>query len=174
MILKKYALSNNVDVDAVLLYVKPHNSFAGKQMNINKMPYINVKHCIGLLPKVKDWNDIIKLFEICFDVPEKAFWKTDVSQYYAAKKYMVSEFERIIMTENKIFASQQTDEHLWMMAGADRLKRFSDTLPLVQLGKILGQYPFDLGKKPYSEIFTLLVMSKTQNEVEIEYQKLNR
>jgi len=174
MILKKYALSNDANSDAVLLYVNPRNSFAGRQMNINKMPYVNVKYCIGLLPKVKDWQGIIKLFEICFDVNERAFWKADVSEFYAAKKYMVSEFERIILTENKVLSSQKQDEHLWMMAGADRLQMFSDTLPLVQLGKMLGQYPFDLGKKPYSEIFTLLTATKIQSEVETEFQKLNR
>lgn len=174
MILKKYALSNDVSNDAVLLYVNARNSFAGKQMNINKMPYVNVKYCIGLLAKVTDWQGIIKLFEVCFDVQEKNFWKADVSEFYAAKKYMVSEFERVVVTESKVLSSQQKDEHLWVMAGADRLKMFSDTLPLVQLGKMLGQYPFDLGLKPYSEIFTLLAMTKIQSEVEIEFQKLSR
>ena len=60
------------------------------------------------------------------------------------------------------------------MAGADRLKPYNDTLPLVQLGKLFGQYPFYLGRKPYGEIFSLLAQTKTQNEVENDYQKLVR
>lgn len=85
---------------------------------------------------------------------------------------MLAEFERIIAIENKLLATQTTDGHLWQMAGADRLKPYSDTLPLLQLGKQLGQYPFDLGRKPYSEIFSLLAQTKTQNEVENDYRKL--
>lgn len=95
-----------------------------------------------------------------------------VTEYFSARKFMLAEFERIIITENKLLATQSTDSHLWEMAGADKLKPYSDTLPLLQLGRLLGQYPFDLGRKPYSEIFNLLAQTKTQNEVEAAYRKL--
>ena len=85
---------------------------------------------------------------------------------------MLVEFERIIANENTLLTTQTTDGHLWELAGADKLKPYSDTLPLLQLGKLFGQYPFDLGRKPYGEIFNLLAQTKAQNEVESEYRKL--
>ncbi|MES2487388.1 MAG: hypothetical protein V4581_15760 [Bacteroidota bacterium] len=173
--LKQYtALPDTLQYDLLLEHLNPKNSFASRQMHIANMPYANVKYCIRLLPKVNSWPGIQQLFEICFEVPEKTFYNTRIVEFFAAKKFMVAEFTRIIQTENKILSSQSTDNHLWDMSGADKLKPYTDTLPLVQLGKLLGQYPFDLGRKPYGEIFSLLAQTKTQNEVEAEYQKLSR
>jgi hypothetical protein len=173
--LKQYtALKNTSQYDAILTHLQPKNNFGGSQMNIAQMPYANVKYCIRLLPKVNSWDGIKQLFEICFDVPEKTFWSTRIIDYFSARKFMIAEFERVIATENKLLATQSTDNHLWEMAGADKLKPYSDTLPLLQLGKLLGQYPFDLGRKPYNEIFNLLAQTKMQNEVEAAYQKLSR
>ena len=173
--LKHYiGLKDTSQYDALLTHLNPKNNFGGRQMNISQMPYANVKYCIRLLPKINSWEGIQQLFEICFDVSAKAFLNTRITHYFAARKFMLSEFERVISTENKLLATQSTDGHLWQMAGADKLKPYTDTLPLLQLGKLLGQYPFDLGRKPYSEIFNLLVQTKTQNEVEAEYRKLSR
>ena len=173
--LKQYTqLTDTLPYDSILTHLNPKNSFGGSRMDIDQMPYANVKYCIRLLPKVSDWSGIQQLFEICYNVPEKTFWHTRITEYFAARKFMLLEFERIILTENKLLATQSTDANLWQMAGADKLKPYSDTLPLLQLGKLLGQYPFDLGRKPYSEIFNLLAQTKTQNEVEAEYQKLSR
>ncbi len=168
------ALPNTLVYDSVLNYLKPKNIFSGNSMNIAAMPYNNVKYCIRLLTKVSSWQSILKLFEICFGINEKTFWCTRITEYFAARKYMINEFQRIIKTEEKLLATQSTDDHIWQMAGAEKLRPYSDTLPLVQLGKLLGQYPFDLGRKPYGEIFSLLAQTKTQNEVEAEYQKLSR
>lgn len=171
--LKHYTrLPDTTAYDLVLEHLKPANSFSGKAMNANAMPYANVKYCIRLLPKIKAWEDIIQLFEICFDTTEKAFWNASVTEFFAARKFVTAELGRIIAAENKLLTSLSTDNHLWQMAGADKLKPYSDTLPLLQLGKLFGQYPFDLGRKPYGEIFSLLAQTKAQNEVETEYRKL--
>ena len=171
--LKQYTrLRDTTQYDLLLEHLNPANTFAGRQMDIAKIPYANVKYCIRLLPKVSDWNGVRQLFEICFDIDEKSFWKAPVTEYFPAKKFMLKELERIMKTENKLLSTMSTDSHLWDMAGADKLKPHSDTLPLLQLGKLLGQYPFDLGRRPYGEIFSLLAQTKTQNEVETEYRKL--
>ncbi|WP_159799253.1 hypothetical protein [Flavobacterium sp. MK4S-17] len=173
--LKQYTrLENPLMYDAVLEHLNPKNSFSGKQMNINVMPYANVKYCIRLLPKITGWEGIAELFIICYDIPEAAFWKARVKEYFAARKFILNEFERILKTEAKVFSATGTDEHLWKMAGADKLKPYGDTLPLLQLAKLTGQYPFDLGRKPYGEIFSLLAQLKAQNDVEMEYQKLHK
>ncbi len=171
--LKKYAqLDDTFLYDAILEHLKAKNSFAKKQMDINNMPYANVKYCMRLLPKIKDWQGVYQLFSICYDIPEKAFWRAGIVEYFSARKFILKELERIAITENKVLASQSTDGYLWKMAGAEKLNPYNDTLPLVQLGKMLGQYPFELGRKPYGEIFSLLAQTKLQNEVEADYRKL--
>lgn len=172
--INKYIADNKaLEYDAILSSLKPNNSFAGRKMTVGVMPYANVKYAIRMLNKLDSWETMAQLFEICFDVPDVIFWETGIIEYYQARAFMIHEFQRIIDNESKMLASQSTDEHVWMMAGADRLKPYSDTLPLIQLGKIFGLYPFDIGRKPYNEVFNLLVQIKVQNEVEREYQKLN-
>ena len=171
--LKQYAaLADTSAYDTLLEHLNAVNSFGSSTMEISTMPYANVKYCIRLLQKIDSWQGIEQLFSICFDVKDKAFWNSRITEYFAARKFMISAFEKVIKTENKLLATQSTDGHLWQMAGADKLKPYSDTLPLLELGKLFGQYPFDLGRKPYGEIFSLLAQTKTQNEVENEYRKL--
>jgi hypothetical protein len=171
--LKQYtSLPDTSQYDAVLPHLNPKNTFAGKSLNLHAMPYANVKYCIRLLPKINSWESVAELFTICFEVDETMFWNATVTEYFAARNYIVSAFEKLIATENKLLSGISTNAHLWKMAGAVRLKPYGDTLPLLQLGKLLGQYPYDLGRKPYGEIFSLLAQTKTQNEVEQEYQKL--
>lgn len=171
--LKQYAqLKDTSKYDMLLGWEKPANNVGGQSMDVNTMPYANVKYCIRLLTKAGDWSTVQQLFEICFDIDKESFWKMSVKEFFSAKKYLTAEFERVIITEAKLMSSMSTDAHLWQMAGADKLKPYNDTLPLIQLGKLFGQYPFELGRKPYSEIFSLLVQIKTQGEVENEYQKL--
>lgn len=167
--------------DAILDVLKPKQCIyitkmkylkVGKKMNVNAMPYVNVKYCMRLLGKANGWDEIIKLFDICFGITEEQFWKMSIVQFFHGRQYLIQEFKRLVEVESRVLASQSTDEHLWQMAGADKLKPYNDTLPLVQLGKMFGQYPFELGRKPYGEVFSLLAQVKVQNEVETEYQKL--
>jgi len=157
---------------AILDAITPANGFAGRTMNINTMPWSNVRYCMRMLQRPMDMPGICQLFEICFDIDADAFWGAGIIEFYQAKRYIIHQFESVATNEAKVLHSQSKDEHLWMMAGADRLKPFADTLPLLQLGKAFGQYPFDLGRKPYSEVFSLLVQLKTQGEVEQEFHKL--
>lgn len=178
--LKQYIKLKDPSPYDILEHLKPVNRIVVRrgflkkrlQMDLNKMPYANVKYCIRLVQKVSSWDNIATLFEICFDLKPDEFWNLPIKQFFAARRHMIREFSKMVESENKLLASTSTDSHLWDMAGADKLKPYNDTLPLLQLGKQFGQYPFDMGRKPYGEIFNLLVQIKVQNEVESEYQKL--
>jgi hypothetical protein len=68
--------------------------------------------------------------------------------------------------------SVSADAGIWEAAGGNQLNEFSDVLPLSQLAKIYGGYPFDFGEKKYVEIIYLLRMNNLQNQIEAEFQKL--
>lgn len=171
--LKTYAVMKDTSkYDVILEHLNPCASFMGKSLDIMSMPYTNVKHCIRLLNRIKDWEGIIELFHVCFDIDTETFWKSGVKEYYAARKAVIKGFETVVSNEVKLLASTSTDAAMWQMAGAESLNQFSDTLPLVQLGEKFGMYPFEIGRKPYSEVLSLLVQIKRQGEVETEYKKL--
>ncbi len=169
---KEYSQLTDVSAYKMLEMLAAKNSFLNKQMNINAMPYSNVKYCIKIIYKTDSWEQIRNLFQICYGVNEKEFWNAGIIEYYQSQKYIIESFIAVVDNENKMFSSNNTDENLWKMAGAERLNPFNDTLPLLNLGKAIGMYPFDLGRKPYGEVLTLLIAIKIQGEVESDYQRL--
>lgn len=166
--LKYFIKLEDVSEYASLNHVKGDNLVNGKRIDINSLPYSNIKYCLKIINKE---NKLIDVFKICFDLTDKQFYNLRILEFCKLRNYLINTFVKIAETERKIFAKQSVDDEMWKMAGAERLNPFSDTIPLVQLGKALGQYPFDLGRKPYSEIFSLLAQLKIQNEVETEFNK---
>ncbi len=141
-------------------------------MQVTVMPYSNVRYCIKLMQKIDSWEKVYRLFEICYGVTEDEFWNAGIKEYYQAKKYIIESLSKVVENENKIFTSNNPDENLWKMAGIERMQPFSDTAPILNLGKAIGMYPFDLGRKPYGEVFTLLAATKVQGDIEADYQRL--
>lgn len=171
---KQYSQLADNSAYAALEHLEAKNYFAGKVMDINKMPWANVKYCFRLLPKIETWQGVQQLFEICYDVKEGAFYEAGIIEYFQARRYIIREFEAAAKREAATLASQSADDALWQMAGADKLRPYSDTLPLVGLSKAFGAWPFDIGRRPYGEVFSLLVQMKAQGEVENEFMKLKQ
>jgi len=89
--------------------------------------------------------------------------------YYRLRNHLINTMKLIQDNENKLAQSGKIDIGKWKMAGGDRLKPFDDLMPLDQLGERYGIYPYDIGRKPYSEVFMLMAGVKTLNEVNYNY-----
>ena len=157
----------------VLEALQPSNTFAGRTTDIQNLKYMQVRYCIKLLQKVDSWDVVIEVFKICFAIEnDNEFWEQGVKDFYQAKRYILRELSTIVAAEAKIMEGKSTNQELWTLAGADKLRKFNDTMPLLQLGKLLGMYPYDLGEKPFKEVFSLIAMNKIYNDVESAYQSL--
>jgi hypothetical protein len=165
-------LKDTTEYDTILKHLHPHNYFADKIANIGELPYTTVAHSFGLIQSMDSWYKMVELFTLCYGIDEKTFWNEKIRVYYAAINFLKAEFERLAKAEEKLLHSTNTDSELWERAGGARLKPFGKTSPLDDLACRYGQYPFDLGKKPYNEIIYLLSLVKVKNEVSNEYQKL--
>ena len=106
------------------------------------------------------------MFTTCFNITEEQFYNGKILDFFSAKKYVVKYFQDLLQKESKLLSSISIDSAKWIAAGGDKLNRFSDILPINQLGKIYGIYPFELGNYKYFEIITLLTIEKEQNEIE--------
>jgi hypothetical protein len=100
------------------------------------------------------------------------FYNLPITKYFQLKKYLSDYFVILHKKESDLLNSISADIGIWQQAGGDSLNEFSDVLPLSQLAKIYGGYPFDYGEKKYIEIIYLLRMNNVQSQVENEYQKL--
>ncbi len=169
-ILEYSKLSDTTEYDLVLKHLKPKNSFAGGEIDFNKLSYKDVKSCIHLMTKAIDWNSTKELFCIAFNI--KTFWECSIVDYYSAQNYIIKSFKELQERESKLLKSIDVNEGLWELAGGDRLNKFSNVMPLIQLGEVYSIYPYDLQEKPYNEILLLLVAHKEKNEVQNEYNRL--
>lgn len=159
---------------AVLKFLKPVNSFAGKKFDARALTYKEVRQCLKLIRTGKTYNELKVLFMLSFKITAKEFDRARVQEFFAAQNYLVGAFFNLQQREVNLLASISADTVLWEMAGGARLNKYGDIMPLIQLGTIYGIYPFDLENKRYSEILTLLTAHKDKAEVQHEFNELKR
>lgn len=169
-ILEYSKLEDATEYDLVLKHLKPKNSFAGGSIDFNKLTYKDVRSCIHLMTNAINWETTKELFCVAFGVV--TFWECTIIDYYAAQNYIVKTFKELQERESKLLQSIDADTGLWELAGGAKLNKFSNIMPLIQLGEIYHIYPYDLQNKPYNEILLLLVAHKEKSEVQNEYTKL--
>jgi len=142
------------------------------KIDINHLTYNEVKSIYKLLSNSKDVKDVCRVFEYAFKISEDEFYSLPITKYFQIKKYLSDYFVILHKKESDLLNSVSADVGVWQQAGGDALNEFSDILPLSQLAKIYGGYPFDYGEKKYIEIIYLLRMNNVQNQIESEYQKI--
>jgi hypothetical protein len=161
--------TERLNYDVLLPALKAKEWF---KIEINTLTYNEVKSIYKLLSKAKDIKDVYKAFEYAFKIREDQFYDLPITKYFQLKKYLSDYFVILHKKESDLLNSVSADIGVWQQAGGDSLNEFSDVLPLSQLAKIYGGYPFDYGEKKYIEIIYLLRMNNVQSQVENEYQKL--
>lgn len=163
----KLSISEQIEYTTILNLVKPKELI---KVKINELSYNDVKQIFKELKK--DIPDIEFIFTTALKIDKEDFFKLPIQNYFQIKKYIENFFVTLKQNENKLLESVSANIGLWEMAGGNELNEFSDVLPLSQLAKIYGGYPFEYGEKNYIEIIYLLRMNNKQSQVENEYQKL--
>lgn len=161
--------------DKQLPYVALFNSLKEKEhlkVNINELSYNDVRNLFKRLSSATEVKDVEWIFITAFNISENHFYNLPLQKYFQLKKYLSNYFINLQKKEIQLLQSINEDAGIWSMAGGERLNEFADVLPLSQLAKIYGGYPFDYGTKKYVEIIYLLRMNNVQGQVESEYQKL--
>ncbi len=171
--IEQYKNAENVlEYDNLLKHLNPKNEFLGNSLDVNKITYKDVRSLVKLLKSGNDWDTIYDIFDICFDVSNGRFYEASIVEFYQARNFV---FDYVVSTQKReasLLQSIGVDVELWKAAGGERLNKFSDLMPLVQLGELFSIYPFDLQKKPYNEILVLLVALKERGEVNQQFSKL--
>jgi len=140
------------------------------KVKIEQLSYNDVKQCFKELKKTN--SNIEFIFTNALKISKDDYLNLPIQNYFVIKKYIEKYFISLYENEIKLLQSIDADAGLWELAGGNELNEFSDVLPLSQLAKIYGGYPFDLGEKNYIEIIYLLRMNNKQAKVENEYQIL--
>ena len=141
-------------------------------MDFNRLTYLQVKSCLSLIKNVATWNVQAELFCQAFGISEDIFWKCGIKEYFQAQNHLLEALNNLVEREQKLLKSIDIQAGIWEQAGGERLAKFGNIMPLVQLGEIYSIFPYDLQHKPYNEILTLLVCHKEKAEVDRAYQKI--
>jgi hypothetical protein len=142
------------------------------KIKINELSYNEVRSIFKKLSTSAEIEDVKDIFVIALKIDELEFYELPLQNFFQIKKYISNYFVNLQKKEVQLLQSVNEDTGVWDMAGGERLNEFADILPLSQLAKIYGGYPFDYGTKKYVEIIYLLRMNNIQGQVENEYQKL--
>ena len=163
-------ISTQIEYTSILQHLKPKELI---KVNIQGLSYNDVKIIFKEL--IKPNCNIEFVFTKALNITKEEYLNLPIQNYFTIKKYIEVFFVNLKTNENKLLESVNADVGLWDIAGGSELNEFSDVLPLSQLAKIYGGYPFtDFGEKSYQEIIYLLRMNNVQGKVENEYQKLKQ
>lgn len=144
------------------------------KIDLNDLTYNEVKNVFKKLSVSKSDEDIIFIFTTVYKITKEDLFSLPLHKFFQLKKNLTEYFVFLNKREYDLLQSVDADSGLWEMAGGKELNEFSDVLPLSQLAKIYGGYPFDYGEKKYIEIIYLLRMNNKLSKVEARYQELKR
>jgi len=160
-------ISKQIEYTTILQHVKGKPIHSVK---IVELSYNEVK--IVFKELTKENPNIESIFTTTLKISKEEFLNLSIQNYFQIKKYIETFFVSLKQNEITLLQSVNADGAMWEMAGGNELNEFADVLPLSQLAKIYGGYPFEYGNKNYIEIIYLLRMNNKQGQVEQEYQKL--
>ena len=163
----KLPISKQIEYTSVLQHLKGKPIY---KVKISELSYNEVKICFKELQK--EVPNVELIFTTALKISKEEFFLLSIQNYFQIKKYIESFFVSLKQNEITLLQSVNADVGMWEMAGGNELNEFADVLPLSQLAKIYGGYPFEYGEKSYVEIIYLLRMNNKQGQVETEYQKL--
>lgn len=160
-------LSSQVEYITVLQHLNAKEIY---KVKIEELSYFDVRTLTKEMSK--DKPDLKFIFTKSLGITEDEYFLTPIQNFFQIKKYIENFFVSLSKGEANLLNEVSADAGLWDMAGGGELNQFADILPLSQLSKVYGGYPYDYGNKSYLEIIYLLRMNNKQSKVEAEYQKL--
>ena len=163
----KLPISQQIIYTSLLECVKPKPLLSVK---MSELSYNTVKTLFKEF--TRDVPNLEMIFIEAFKMTKEDYLNLPIQNFFILKKYIEAFFVSLRENEIKLLQSINADTSLWDMAGGSELNEFSDVLPLSQLAKIYGGYPFELGDKNYVEIIYLLRMNNKQGQVQHEFDLL--
>lgn len=170
--LGKYRELTDVSEYKILEKLNPVNLLNSVEFNQEDITYKEMRMIVALLKNGTDWKSLHNVFKIMYGITETDFYKRDVVEFFQCRNYVFDYVMRMQKRESSLLKSISTDTELWRTAGGDRLNKFSNIMPLIQLGELFSIYPYDLEDKKYNEILVLLVAIKERGEVQQAFSKL--
>jgi len=163
--------------DVLVTCLKPLNSFAGKKCNVSNLTYNEVE-VIKMILRQPTMQNIMDLIILCYDIrgtmkqsAEEIYLLTSVFDLFRAKQY-IQNFIILILNREKSWLTGKKDDKLLMINSAQRTKNISQLLTKMMLAEKYSCTPKEVGNWKYSEVFAILVATKTKDDLFKEYNEI--
>jgi hypothetical protein len=165
--IKDVIINNKFDYYYLIFkYAKASNTFmkreAKKLMRLSFGEVEYIKKCVGK-------GEYTRPFELVFGVIEEDILNSRAKDFFLAMNYIVEQLTLISNAEQEL---QADPDPIFEEAGGNRLKRFGSMNAMIGIAKDYSVLPHEVEKWDYQRVFTLLLHSKTSNEINREYSRL--
>lgn len=177
-ILEYFSLEDATKYDIFLDHMNPKNLFCGKECNTSSLSFdeVQVTKAIFNNPNTEDLKDLyLMLFNIKGsrnDSPDKLFFNESIFNLFAATNYIKKWLDGINKKEAEWLSGTKNDV-LEMLDAGKRLAPFNHLLRKIELAKMFGVTPSDIGKWKYSKVFSILAATQVKSEIQKEYNEIN-
>jgi len=170
-LLQYLELPEGNDYDVYMDILKPVNSFCGGSFDESKLTFDQHHTMISILNK-PTLEDIQELFIHLFNIKRKGirsckhrFLNESVFTYFRARKVLSMSFETM-------YLSSVPDPKMDILNACERLAPWGRRLSMIQIGKMFGKFPHEVGNIPYTEVIHSLVPVKIVEDIKFEYSQL--
>ena len=147
--------------DLVYDYIKPLNSFNGKECNLLNLTFDEVSVVKKILANPKQ-ETIKKLFEICYS--EESLLKCSIFDYFQAKKYIDEEVIRMVEREKKLL--KRLPNKKGKKVNTEDLNKFGSLNTKIEIGQMFGVNPYDVGNWKYNDVLHIQAYNTTVNNIQ--------
>ena len=170
-------LEDSSDYDIFVSTLNPKNLFCGRKANYKGLTFDEVRVIRSIL-NAPNSQDIKDLFCMLYDIrgsyemsADKEFLSQSVFDLFAAKMAL-DEFIIDLDNKERKYLAGKPDVKAQMVDAGSSLAPFQHQLTKMRLAKDYNTTPKEIGKWKYSDIFSILIAEKAQEDVMTDYNQI--
>jgi len=163
--------------DVFLHHMNPENKLCGNRCNVNALTFDEVQVMRAIFNEPKS-DDLMELYLMLFQIrgnrnenPLSILMRESVFQLFKATNFIRDYIEGINKKE-KEWLSGDENQVLTMLNASKRLAPFNHLLKKIELAKMFGVTPDEIGRWKYLKVFNILAGMGVQNDIQKEFNEI--
>jgi len=174
--LRKY-LAGEFEPSPLLKSMRDKPIFLGKVPSYDNLTYGQAKFIFQLISDNKGVipnEGLAEVFSYVYGVTEDEVLDASLTDVYRALNPVMAVIKSVRDLEIKMLGGgDEVKKALYKQAAGTLLDGFDYILPLIELGKTYGLYPYDISKKKFTEILVLRAAESRLSQVDKKFTELS-
>lgn len=158
--------------ETFMRWLKPYNLIDDKSSDLDELTYAEVSRLRGLLNDMSIEN-ILEIYELLYNIEPKRLLKCGVLQLFQTNRYILKWVKMINDRENAININiSEAQKIKYIAAGGQRLNQFKEVGTMINLGKMFGQSPEEIGDWKYHTVYLTLLYNSISMDVDRKMEEI--